>query len=65
METKLVSDGKNMYVYCDGLRVAKRGKPNTPHAKKWITLVAGYTVRESKDYRWLTVIVNSDIISRQ
>jgi hypothetical protein len=34
-------DGE-IFVVADGLRVAKRGRPGTEHAGKWIPLEPGY-----------------------
>jgi hypothetical protein len=65
MKTQLVSDGKDLYVYCDDLRVAKRGHPNTPQANTWITLISGYTITSSDDYSTIEVKINPDIIGNQ
>jgi hypothetical protein len=33
-----------MYVVCDGVRIAKRGHPDTPQARTWVSLEPGFTV---------------------
>lgn len=43
-EIEVASDGEDLYVLLDGIRIAKRGKPGTPQAEKWIPLVSGYVV---------------------
>jgi hypothetical protein len=35
-KVKAISDGNDMFVVVDGLKIAKRGKPGTSHAKTWI-----------------------------
>ena len=36
----------DMYLIFDGRRIAKRGKPGTPHAMTWISLESGVVVRD-------------------
>jgi hypothetical protein len=43
-EFKIESDGHDMFVVVDGVRIAKRGRPGTPEAGTWVTLAAGWTV---------------------
>jgi len=43
------SDGKDIYVVVNGKRIAKRGHPNTPQAKTWISLEPGWQVSSSDD----------------
>jgi hypothetical protein len=38
-------DELDMYVVYDGKRIAKRGYPETPQARTWISLEPGYVVR--------------------
>jgi len=37
------------FVLYGGRRIAKRGKPNTPHAKQWVSLEPGFVVRDVRD----------------
>ena len=39
----------DIFVVLDGVRIARRGKPNTPQAGTWILLQPGYQVSDSKD----------------
>ena len=40
------SDGTDLFVVVDGLKIAKRGHPDTPQAGTWISLEPGWTVRD-------------------
>jgi hypothetical protein len=42
----LVEEGGEpvIYIVFDGVRIAKRGKPDTPQAKTWVSLVDGFRV---------------------
>jgi hypothetical protein len=42
------SDGKDMFVIVDGVKIAKRGHPGTPQAKAWVSLEPGWTVRDAR-----------------
>jgi hypothetical protein len=35
-----------IYITHDGVRIAKRGKPDTPQAMTWIALEPGWVVRD-------------------
>jgi hypothetical protein len=41
------SDRKDIFICLNGRRVAKRGHPNTPHARKWIPLEPGFAVYDA------------------
>jgi hypothetical protein len=38
-----------MYVVFDGVRIAKRGRPNTPQAGTWVSLEPGFVVLDNTD----------------
>jgi hypothetical protein len=38
-----------MYIEHDGVRIAKRGRPDSPQATTWISLEPGWVVRD-RDY---------------
>jgi hypothetical protein len=42
----VLCDSKDMYVICDGVKIAKRGHPGTRYARTWISLEPGWTVRD-------------------
>jgi hypothetical protein len=39
-------DPDELYVTKAGARIARRGYPGTPEARRWIALIPGYTVRD-------------------
>jgi hypothetical protein len=41
--------GADLYVVFEGRRIARRGYPGTPQAKKWVPLVAGVHVTDHYD----------------
>jgi hypothetical protein len=43
------SDGIDVFVVYNGVRIAKRGQPGTPQAQTWVSIEPGYTVRD-KNY---------------
>jgi phosphoribulokinase len=45
VEVEFSEAGNEIVVVVDGLRIAKRGRPGTPHAKTWVLLEPGWTVR--------------------
>jgi hypothetical protein len=45
VEVEFAEAGNEIVVVVDGLRIAKRGRPGTPHAKTWVLLEPGWTVR--------------------
>ena len=42
-------DGEDIFIVADGLKIAKRGHPETPQAKTWVSLEPGYIVRDGGD----------------
>ena len=47
MQVEIKSDGQDMFVIVDGVKIAKRGHPGTPQAKTWISLQPGWVVLDS------------------
>jgi hypothetical protein len=45
MNVKVESDGEDLFIIVDGVKIAKRGHPNTPQARTWISLEPGWEVR--------------------
>jgi hypothetical protein len=41
---ELHNDGENTFVLVDGVKIAKRGRPDTAHAMTWIMLEPGWIV---------------------
>jgi hypothetical protein len=46
---KIESDGTDVFVVFNGVKIAKRGCPGTPRSKTWIPLEPGYTVLDCSD----------------
>jgi hypothetical protein len=53
------SDGEDVFVVYDGVRIAKRGHPGTRHAGTWISLEPGFEVISPADHSTLTIYQNS------
>jgi hypothetical protein len=43
-ECIIESDGRDLFVIFNGVKIAKRGQPDTPQAGQWVSLEPGYTV---------------------
>jgi hypothetical protein len=46
MKCEIWSDGKDLFVIVDDLKVAKLGPPGAPRAKMWVSLEPGWVVRD-------------------
>jgi hypothetical protein len=62
-EAFMESDGADVFVVFDGVRIAKRGDPNTPQAGTWVSLEPGYRVFEKGSPARLVVERDGKIIS--
>jgi hypothetical protein len=38
-------EGGDIFIIVDGLKIARRGYPNTPQARTWVSLEPGWEVR--------------------
>lgn len=43
---EIQSDGTDMFVVVDGVKIARRGRPDTPQAKTWVSLEPGWAARD-------------------
>jgi hypothetical protein len=43
-EAIIAYDGQDLFVFVDGIKIAKRGHPGTPEAGSWISLEPGFAV---------------------
>ena len=43
-EVSIEADGIDAFVVYNGVRIAKRGQPNTPEAGSWVSLEPGFRV---------------------
>ena len=48
MKVEMLSDGKDIFVVADGVKIAKRGHSGTPQAKTWVSLEPGWHVRDCR-----------------
>ena len=57
-----VSDGNDMFVVADGLKIAKRGHHGTTHAKTWIPLEPGWDVVDGENLETIAIRYNGAAI---
>jgi hypothetical protein len=43
-EATIAYDGQDLFVFVDGVKIAKRGHPGTPEAGSWISLEPSFAV---------------------
>jgi hypothetical protein len=43
-----VSDGTNIFIVVEGVRIARRGSPGTPQARTWVSLEPGWEVLDGQ-----------------
>lgn len=48
-ELEFISDGRDLFVVLEGVKIAKRGHPGTAQAKTWISLESRYEVIDHND----------------
>jgi hypothetical protein len=48
--------GVTLWIVENGVKIARRGYPDTPEAGTWVSLIAGTTVRDIGDYEGVEVI---------
>jgi hypothetical protein len=56
------NDGADVFVTFNGVRIAKRGKPETPQARMWVSVEPGYTVLDGGPSR-LVVKYDGKVVS--
>jgi hypothetical protein len=52
------SDGVDIYVEVDGVRIAKRAHPGTPQAGAWISMEPGWEVVSGPDHETISISYN-------
>jgi hypothetical protein len=55
---EIVSDGVDIFVVVDGVRIAKRGRPGTAQAGTWVSLEPGWTVASTPGHERIVVEFN-------
>jgi hypothetical protein len=46
-DVRVVSTGADIFIFCDGIKIAKRGQPGTPQARTWVSLEPGWEVLDA------------------
>ena len=49
MLVSIESEGSDIFVVADGVKIAKLGHPGTLQAKTWVSIEPGFTVRDCDD----------------
>jgi len=62
-QAAMESDGINVFVLYNGVRVAKRSHSGTPLAGTWMSLEPGYTVRDKGYPQELVVEYEGKVVS--
>ena len=57
-----VRQPKELYAVWDDRRIAYRGKPGTPQAGKWVSMVPGYEVVDEGYPDRIAVFVNGKVV---
>jgi hypothetical protein len=60
MNAQFVCTGSDIFIVCDGVRIARRGYPGTPQAGTWVSLGPGYRVFDSKKKRQIVIECGGD-----
>jgi hypothetical protein len=55
-DVRIVGEGSDIFVMVDGVRVAARGRPGTPEAGTWVTLISGWTVTSNADHTEIEIM---------
>jgi hypothetical protein len=55
VETVKEGDEWVVYVVFDGVRIAKRGQPDTPQARTWVSIEPGFKVYDNADMTGMVV----------
>jgi hypothetical protein len=55
-KVEIVHDGRDMFVFVDGIAVARRGYPGTSEAGTWISLKAGWTVTSNDGHSEIEIM---------
>jgi hypothetical protein len=59
---QVVSEGIAMFVVVDGLKVAKRGRPNTRQAKTWVPIEPGREVIDEDYLIYISIRYNGTTV---
>jgi hypothetical protein len=59
-EATIAYDGPDLFVFVDGIKIAKRGHPETPEAGTWISLEPGFAVYDDPAEGSITIEFNGE-----
>jgi hypothetical protein len=59
-EATIAYDGQDLFVFVDGIKIAKRGHPGTPEAGSWISLERGFAVYDDPAEGSITIEFNGE-----
>jgi hypothetical protein len=45
-------DGHDLFMIVNGVKVAKRGRPNRPEARTWVSLDPGFEAHDGNDWSY-------------
>jgi hypothetical protein len=63
-QAAIETDGIDVFVVYDGVRIAKRGEPGTLQAGTWVSVEPGYTVSDKGYPQELVVEYEGKVVSR-
>ena len=63
-EASIESDGIDVFVVYNGVRIAKRSHSGTPLAGTWMSLEPGYTVQDKNYPQELVIEYEGKVVSR-
>jgi hypothetical protein len=60
MKAQFVCTGPDIFVICEGVKIARRGYPGTAQAGTWVSLEPGYRVLDGKRGRQIIIEYNGE-----
>jgi hypothetical protein len=55
IDVRMVKDKQDFFVVVDGVRIARRGYPNTPQVGTWVSLEPGWEVTDGEGLKTIAV----------
>jgi hypothetical protein len=59
---EIVSDGTDLFVVLNGIKITKRDYPDAPQARQWVSLEPGYRVLDAKYPRRLVIEYQGTVV---
>jgi hypothetical protein len=54
-------DGVDMFVVFDGIKIAKRGDPESPQARTWVIIEPGYEIIDDETHGTFSVLRHHNV----